>query len=515
MTLFTKFCFTRRFSDLTAIKYSASQSQNFLQIPNYARKQLYHSRSRYLSLGRKFHKLTRQVTTYSVHPEKIWFKPDLPPNSKNAQELVDGNDLVPSLENEMCWVIPKKLDPQRFQTALQKTLVLFPTFAGRLRKSDNGYQISYNSQGLPVQFAQVDVVGHPAAKGTEAITSQDICTMAQFMDINPFTSLALEDDTPLVTMRLTYLTKTDQTVIGLSFSQIAADGPTVKLFIHTLSQFYQGLELSNQPKYFMRKWAAEGSKNTNTSINRPVTSSVTHKELVQQLWGNDTEGCSLLQIIFTPEEVRGLMKRIHQEINNPRVSVQHATVAYVVNLYNSFVNDPITIVRFILTYRSRETDDSSRYRDMDNVGNGIYLLDVPVANLPGLGDKAGAFRKAIINSREPHNLEALISARSSLGFEMMQNGQIMPWSAPGTTLVNGLHHLDFAEAGSFGCPGRAQIYYSTCYSRYLTLTKANPILLADGTWKRNESDVGVAIPVPRDVKEKMLEQKARDMQGLL
>jgi hypothetical protein len=43
--------------------------------------------------------------------------------------------------------------------------------------------------------------------------------MEPFLDVNSFTSLTLEDDTPLATLKLTYLTKSGQTVIGLSFNQ--------------------------------------------------------------------------------------------------------------------------------------------------------------------------------------------------------------------------------------------------------------------------------------------------------
>lgn len=139
----------------------------------------------------------------------------------------------------MCWVIPDKLDPHRFHSALEKALAIFPTFAGRLHKSANGYQvsaltrvkitsithvqISYSGPGLPVQFSQIDIVAHPAAQGREDIVSQDSRTMAPFVDANPFTSLALEDDTPLVTLKLTYVTKTGRTVMGISFSQTAGN----------------------------------------------------------------------------------------------------------------------------------------------------------------------------------------------------------------------------------------------------------------------------------------------------
>ncbi|KAF9068447.1 hypothetical protein BDP27DRAFT_1327360 [Rhodocollybia butyracea] len=508
---------------LTSIKHSTSRSQGFLQIPNYVHTRLYHFRPGSLHLqrdssifGRKFSEMfTRQVTTYSVHPEKMWLKPDLLlTNSNNTRELVDGNDLVPLIENEMCWVIPEKIDAQRFRNALQKALTVFPTFAGRMRKSDNGYQILYSGPGLPVQFAQIDVVAHPAAEATEDNVSQDSSTMEQFLDVNSFTSLTLEDDTPLATLKLTYLTKTGQTVIGLSSNQSIADAPTVKLFMHAISQLYQGLEPLNKPMYSMHKWVAEESKGT--TVNH-IPSSMTPEDVNQRIWGGDTKGCSLLQMSFTRGEVNALKMRIQQEINNkaPRTSSQDAVVAYLANLYNKFVDEPITTVRFVLTYRLKETDESNRYRDMNNAGNGIYMVDVPIEGVSGLVEKASAFRKAIISSREHHNLEALISARSASGFEMMRNGQIMPCSGPGILLANGIQNVDFVENVSFGCPGRVQAYYSTFYPRYLTLTKPNPVQLADGTWKRNENDVVAAMPVPRYVKEKILQQKARDMQCLL
>lgn len=130
-----------------------------------------------------------------------------------------------------------------------------------------------------------------------------------------------------------------------------ADGPTLKLFMHAVSQFYQGLGLLHRPIYSMHKWADRGFEKT--TINQPITSSITPEDVTQQLWGGDIKGFSLLQMVFTPEEVKVLIGHLHQETNSNtrRVSVQDAIVAYVVDLYNSLVNEPITTVRFVLTVR--------------------------------------------------------------------------------------------------------------------------------------------------------------------
>ncbi|KAF9061571.1 hypothetical protein BDP27DRAFT_1452174 [Rhodocollybia butyracea] len=509
---------------IKSIKHT-SRFQGFLQLPGNVHKRLYHFRPGFFHLQKNLSlvgrnpngMLTRQVNTYSAQPQKIWLKPDLLRDSNSAREVVDGNDLVPSMENKMCWVIPEKIDVQRFRTALQKSLTIFPTFAGRMQKSGTGYQISYSGQGLPIQFAQIDVVAHTAAKGREGIVSQDSYTMGQFVDANPFTILAPEDNTPMATVKLTYLTKTGQTIIGLSSSQAIGDAATVKYFMDAVSRFYQGLEPLNKPMYSMHKWTSGGPEDETASISRLATSSITSGDLNQLLWGGDNEGCSLLQISFTPDEVKALKRHIYQETNNntPRISGQDAIVAYVVNLYNKFVDEPITTIRHILTYRLKETNESNKYRDMYNIGNGIYMVDVPVGELSELADKACALRNAITHSRKLSNLEALISARSSLAFDMMRNERVMPWSAQGITLVNGLQCFDFVEDASFGYPGRVQAYYSTCYAGFFNLTKPNPILLADGTWKRNDNNIDIAIPVPENVKERMFQQKAQDMKGLL
>jgi hypothetical protein len=52
---------------------------------------------------------------------------------------------------------------------------------------------------------------------------------------------------------------------------------------------------------------------------------------------------------------------------------------------------------------------------------------------------------------------------------------------------------------------------SSCYARLLTLAKPNPVMLADGSWTRDNDRIDIAVPVPFNVHKQMLEQKERDI----
>jgi hypothetical protein len=225
-----------------------------------------------------------------------------------------------------------------------------------------------------------------------------------------------------------------------------------------ISQFYQGLELTNQPAYSMQQWGFESSINHDSARGGTSdTSSIGPDELNRRLWAGDADGHSLSQLIFYPEEVKAVLRSIHDKTGGhaPQVSSQDAITAFAIDLYNRMTDSPVTNARFILTvihsinhdysnklmiqqYRQKYPTYANRWRNADMIGNGIYLLDVPIAHCSTIEDKATAFRKAIIHSREPKILETLIAERSTKGFDMMQNGKHMPWSMPGTMVINGL-----------------------------------------------------------------------------
>jgi hypothetical protein len=315
-----------------------------------------------------------------------------------------------------------------------------------------------------------------------------------------------------------------------------------------ISQFYRGLELPHLPASFEHQWPSEKPSSARDGVTDSLA--VSSNELNGLLSAGDTERHSLLQMIFYPEEVKAILRSIHDKTGGraPQVSSQDVVVAFTIELYNRMVDSPIVNARFVLTvshltqyaydynlmippYRQKHPIFANRWHNPD-FNDEMYLLDVPIVHSRGIEDKAIAFRKAIIQSRTPRNLNGLFARRSVIGFDMLRNGQNTSWSAQGTMVVNGLQrcaplqfnqkvvsheHLscDFVGDAHFGYPGRAQAYYSSCYARYLTLSKANPVMLSDGSWTRNTYHIGMAVPVPHAAHDDMLLAKQELMSTLL
>jgi hypothetical protein len=124
----------------------------------------------------------------------------------------------------------------------------------------------------------------------------------------------------------------------------------VKHFMLTVSQLYAGLELPTRPAYSTRTWNPHVHNSLNPKFDIP---SLTSKELTELSFAGKTDGHTLLRIPFCMDEIKAILKHIHNDSHQQNIQVlsQDAIVAYILHLYNDVIKERITKVRFILNVR--------------------------------------------------------------------------------------------------------------------------------------------------------------------
>ncbi|KDQ11323.1 hypothetical protein BOTBODRAFT_35410 [Botryobasidium botryosum FD-172 SS1] len=116
---------------------------------------------------------------------------------------------------------------------------------------------------------------------------------------------------------------------------------------------------------------------------------------------------------------------------------------------------------------------------------------------------ARSIRASITRARDPDFAEMWITFVSYY-MKRTADADGLTWCVPEESeiLVNSTYGFDWNLA-HFGFPGRARFYTSGVLDRYISVHRANPTKLPDGTWISNEGAVDISFRIRREVAEKV------------
>lgn len=150
---------------------------------------------------------------------------------------------------------------------------------------------------------------------------------------------------PLISLKLTYLSKTGETVIGNSWNHVLGDGNTVHHFIYTLSQAYQDLPLPPLPVFHKRAWPDPPAGEEGEKLFRTITPHVAKSyplEQVLERYGAEVRDTSLLDLFFTGTQIDKLHEKAKEGLPfDVKVTRQDALSAYITTLHNRCLEEPI------------------------------------------------------------------------------------------------------------------------------------------------------------------------------
>ncbi|CAL1696488.1 unnamed protein product [Somion occarium] len=452
--------------------------------------------------------------------------PELPTtlNDREALRLPDGNDLYLQLKLNTCHVFPGDVDPVRFRQALAKTLARFPHAAGRLRHDEQGWRIDLTNSPVPVEVVE--------DRKRDEILPSDIrhSVVHKSEDVQNFhIPVSLEgavmgEDVPLITFKLTKLTKTGETVLGLSWNHVLGDATTLKILMQTLSQYYQGLPPPPSPTFHKRTWPQPPSDKEGEALYEQYVPHMLKSYPLADVIAKYTAEAltsSMVDFTFTKAQQDKLLALANkQRAQNGRdeaavkVTQQDALSAYLITLHNRCLDKPIHNAMYMMNYRTRSEDENALYRHPRNAGNCIYLPTFDVSASHSLHDLARTIRNNIVKARTTEFLETYLMLNGNAQKDALETGRFHIYPAESVVLINSLAKDDLGRTAHFGFPGKSQYYTDVSWERMFRIFPANPVKKDDGRWESNEGSVVVAFRVKTELKDKMTAMYEDDMRSL-
>ncbi|KAJ7612576.1 hypothetical protein FB45DRAFT_1009214 [Roridomyces roridus] len=282
----------------------------------------------------------------------VWVLPHKTDNAKLFPLPVAGIDRITNFPIDVSHFVPGRFDNERLIAALRDTLDYCPHVTARLRIKGGDWWLDAGKRGIPVRFQTTEepLNLHPDLSFTPTEIIDPVS--------NDLSCAGEPDwDEPLVKIKVTYCSETNESVIGLSYSHILGDGDLITQLIGAWSQYYQGKEPSigrpTYEKYQIPQPPAEFNDNpdTDTFMTRHVDflKEIPSRERRAKIDIAARELTTCVDLYFSSEQLEQLCHVADAWAgqsggSTKRTSPQDAFGAYLVTTMNRCLAVPITRV---------------------------------------------------------------------------------------------------------------------------------------------------------------------------
>jgi len=163
----------------------------------------------------------------------------IPPTGEGRRIALTAFDLQLDWPINMVFVYPS-LDVNRLKKVLEHTLSLWPVVCGHIEIDDastKDYSLVCSDSAVPFTFAEnAELDGWPTDL---PVVVNESFQLATYLD--PVYD-ELPNRMPLLRFKITRLTRSEEYVLGVSFSHVVGDAVSATLFLNDLSRLYQHLE---------------------------------------------------------------------------------------------------------------------------------------------------------------------------------------------------------------------------------------------------------------------------------
>ncbi|KAF5343600.1 hypothetical protein D9757_013687 [Collybiopsis confluens] len=514
-----------------------------------------------------------RFTTSAPVPAKLRVKQlqisPLTPTALQGQqklELCDGNDLLLQYPRSSLHVLPGRVDVGRFSLALSRTLALFPTAAGKLRRNGDDWHIELSNSSVPLTIEGPSSESESSSSSPTTTTTFPIPPsrahfvvqpdeyITPFIDPIDYVGSMQGKESSLISLKLTELSD-GKTVFGLSFNHVLGDGNTVTRFTHMLSTLYaseeqQILDLESLPSscppaptFYKRKHEPLPSPfdPEGLALVRKYAPQVEKSfplEQVLEKFQKDNQETEVVEMLFSEEEIDALWTLARQVPNKDaaaaslKITKNDALSAYLVTLFERALGERQHTVMTILNLRhqSPPTEEKDLWLHPTVAGCPTAIVHTSIGHLNAapqnhddfaqvLHDIAIELRKTNKAARDPHFVSQYLRVVSAQYIKGCNDSRFYVYPDEGGILINSIMREDRNKLAHFGFEGRTQFYTDTSVHRIPRIHPANPVIIASETstsqaWNDHSGAVVVNYRIRRDAKEITTDTKERDMRML-
>lgn len=432
------------------------------------------------------------------------------PTGSGRSIKLAGMDLWIMASIDNVFVYPCGFDFDRFEKALAQTLSLWPIVAGRLRLEDNDqYVIEMSDNGVPIWFVDnTELPNWPL--NSNVVIDLGYNMLSPYIEVVKCENLLRGSETePLLHLKLTRLVKSDEWIMGISWSHVLGDADACFRFLKVLSRFYQEMKpLELLPIFERRLWQQNEADMSLLPLMRHLRDARPTEETLKHFTADQTTH-KQVNLYFSGEQLR----KLRTLAGNSAITIQDALTAYIIVTLNNycFLTDDKKIQRSNTVVNFRGISDSIACQNV--VANCTFTIQSDLFDDPhSLVSIARTIRQSIIRCRDQNFLKPCLATVDVLMTRMAKENRLADMRhPPNEIIVNSNLRYDWAGLVDFGHTNKCRFHTAWTGALYLRVFRLNPVF--DGTkWISRDLDgAEVAFRIENNLKEPFIDAWQEDV----
>jgi hypothetical protein len=426
------------------------------------------------------------------------------PTGNGRRITLLGSDLIfGGLDN--IFVYPT-LDVDRLRNALSETLSSWPVLTGRIivNAEDDQYFIECSDNPIPFTYTDNDQL---ECWPDLPVVVDDATRLQPFID-----SIQYKPEIePLLRIKLTRLIRSDEYVLGISFSHMVGDGDSNLHFLNDLSRIYQQLEPLPPHPIFERQLSKKENPDFSLPLIKYISENAEKREdIIARITAEQTETDPLI-MSFSSEQLGQL--RTHTKHDN-ELTTNDTLCAYIILTMNKYLfsseNEYVQRTHLLVNYRGVSDSVAPKGHAANSF---IQTLSSDFPNPLCLSSIAKTIRQAIQAVRNEEFLKKWIVTADVLKKQLQNEGRLTFIWTKSDVIFNSNLKYDWASEVNFGMINQCRFHTMGSYKSYFRIFQLNPIKGKDGSWTRDIGGAEVSFRIPKgEGQEKFLEAWKKDIE---
>ncbi|UJR11164.1 hypothetical protein I4U23_015345 [Adineta vaga] len=397
------------------------------------------------------------------------------------------------------------LDVNRLQDAISRTLSFWPILTGRVFiENDDDYFIQFSDESIPFTYCENDQLEQWP---NLPVIVDDASILQPFIDSIQFKP----EVEPLLRLKVTRLVRSNEYVLGTSFSHMVGDADSNIHFLNDLSQIYQELEIIlPRPIFERHPLNSEDAQFTSSSILKLYQNVDTRTAVLARLTKEHT-ATDPLNMSFSSEQIA----RLHQLSGGFQAAItpHDALCAYIILLLNKhvFQTEDKCIRRTYIYANYRNVTESLTSKGY--VANAIIQpLSDDFPDPFSLSSIAQTVRQLLKTIRQEEFLQKCVTSINILMKKFIKNGEINFVWEKDEVIFNSNYRYDWANQVNFGMKDQCRFHTMGLFQFYFRIFQLNPMKDNHGHWIKDNGGAEIAFRIPKgEIKEKFLAAWQKDI----
>ncbi|CAF0849344.1 unnamed protein product [Rotaria sp. Silwood1] len=318
-------------------------------------------------------------------------------------------------------------------------------------------------------------------------------------------------DESLLRVKVTRLLRSNEYVLGTSFSHLVGDAASNIHFLNDLSRLYQGLEpLLPRPLFDRDLWTKDDADVSLLSNLKPYRNT-DKREIVVSSIARDQATTDQLNISFSSMQ----LTKLHScASGKDEVTVHDVLNAYMIVTMNrnsiQISNEYFQRAYILVNYR----DILHSIAPAGHVANSfVIMLTSDFSNPFSLISIAKTIRQAINKCRNEVFLMKWIPTVDLMMRQIIKDDELICVWDTNEVVINSNFKYDWSNQVDFGMINQCRFHTMTSLKSYFRIFRLNPIKNKEGHWIKDHDGAEVSFRIQKDdMKNKFLETYRKDIE---